>query len=146
MEDYAFTIKFNTLEKKNCTPSDYRQVFVRWLLTDERVKIDTHVYEQDSKGVCHSHGIISLPKGYYRKQLMEKGLHLKLEKIVDRAGWLAYIRKHQKAQPMFPVRAVGKPEVAGRSDQDDSLPDHDSDIEIDTNDNELFKKINYKMF
>lgn len=146
MEDYAFTVKFNTLDKKGCVPSDYDQVFLRWLASDDRVKIDTKIFEQDSKGVCHSHGIVSIPRGYYRKSMMEPGLHLKLDKITDRQGWLAYIRKAQKSKPLFPIRAVGKAEVPVRSDQDGFTPDRDSDIEIDTNDNAMFKKITTKLF
>jgi len=124
MEDFAFTIKYVTEAMRNCVPSDYDKVFDTW--KSHGCVIDTCVYESDSKNVCHSHGIVRIPKGYLRKKLCRKGLHVKMDKITNRQGWLAYINKHQPKkvnnQSMF-SKVV-------RSEQSSQQSDGDSELSI----------------
>lgn len=93
MEDFAFTIKFNTC--KDCHPSvnDYEDVFRYWLMQDPNIDLQDYNYEYDSQDRLHVHGIISLPTKFYRKRLMYNNLHMKLKLITDREGWLSYIHK-----------------------------------------------------
>lgn len=46
-----------------------------------------------NKGVPHYHGIIEIPKGFYRKKLMIRGMHLRLEELYNKKGWMKYINK-----------------------------------------------------
>lgn len=87
---YGFTVKDNRVDT-----TDYRSFFERC----EKMGCPiTHKYsELDSKGKLHYHGIINIPKGFYRKRLMVDGLHLKLVELFDHEGWLKYCQKAQEA-------------------------------------------------
>lgn len=86
---YGFTVKDNRQDV-----TDYDSFFDRC----NKFKCDVQEYygELDSKGRLHFHGIISIPKGFYRKKLCMPGLHLDLEEIYDLKGWVKYIKKDLK--------------------------------------------------
>lgn len=95
-EDWAFTIKFHS--KPDAKPSDYFDVvFKVW--QSYGCQIVSHVFEPDSKGVCHSHGIVSIPKGFYRKRMKIEGVHVFVREITDRKGWIAYMNKTKRLKP-----------------------------------------------
>lgn len=73
----------------------------RWFQRAEAFgcKIDCKYLELDSQKVEHYHGILYIPKGFYRKKLMMKGYHLKLEELFDRKGWMKYITKDATLVP-----------------------------------------------
>lgn len=85
---FGFTVKDNRQDV-----TDYDSFMDR----AKRMECDIQEYypEKDSKGRLHLHGIISIPKGFYRKKLMMSGLHLKLEEIYDIDGWRRYCKKSQ---------------------------------------------------
>lgn len=89
MTEYAFTVKINN--NKDCLPSDYENIFQEW--QKKGLEIKRMVYEKDSQGVCHSHGIVKIPKGVFRKRLCGEGVHFKLEEIYNEGGWTKYIHK-----------------------------------------------------
>jgi len=51
------------------------------------------VYERDSKGIMHVHGLIEFNRCPYFKTLMFEGFAQKFEEIYDRERWLKYIHK-----------------------------------------------------
>lgn len=57
------------------------------------ISVEYKIAERDSLGKVHYHGIIYLPKGFFRKRLMMKGFHIKLVELYDRSGWVKYIMK-----------------------------------------------------
>jgi hypothetical protein len=91
MESYGFTIK---LVRRGYTASkeDYKETLEEWKVHDPSLIVR---YEDDSRGRCHCHGVIQLPKGFYRKSLAPKGYTWKLERIYDEKGWHRYINKDQ---------------------------------------------------
>lgn len=90
---WAFTIK-----NVHSGPDQYDQFFKR--AEGFGCIIDCKYAENDSKGKLHYHGIILIPKGLFRKKLMLHGLHLKLDELYDRAGWLKYITKDANLVPL----------------------------------------------
>lgn len=103
MEIFSFTAKINVNMNIDIAPSDYDNLFSLWVKMG--CIIETKVFEDDTRGKCHVHGIISIPKGMLRKKLMLNGIHIKMEPIYDKSGWLEYIRKTVKPQKLF-VREV----------------------------------------
>ncbi len=89
-ELYAFTVKILKNPKK-ADEKDYEPFFKLFYLN---AKVLSCVGEADPKGVLHYHGVIRIPKKYYRKGLIVKGYHLKLVKIYDVAGWINYCYKN----------------------------------------------------
>ena len=93
---YGYTVKDNRPET-----TDYQSFFDR--CEKFGVKI-THKYpEYDSKGKLHIHGIMQIPKGFYRKKICMDGLHIKLVEIYDEAGWKRYITKDQPKKVQKPL-------------------------------------------
>ena len=78
VQAWGYTIKDNRTET-----TDYES----WFTNAERLKckIVSKSPEYDSKGKLHYHGVIEIPKRFYRKRLMQKGLHLHLQEITDMA-------------------------------------------------------------
>lgn len=122
-EDFAFTLKFNEKDKKNCIPSDYDYIFVLW--QERGIEVVTKRYERDSRGVCHVHGIISAPPKFYWRQLgkLLKGLAWKIDPITDRQGWIRYINKQNNQ--ISPVRmfVVNSDIVSSDSEIEDATND-----------------------
>lgn len=99
MEDWAFTIKFQS--KPDCKPSDYYDVVYK-VWEGLGCRIVSQVFETDSKGVCHAHGIVSIPKSFYRKRMKIEGVHVFIRELTDRAGWIAYMNKTKRLKPIVP--------------------------------------------
>lgn len=91
---FAYTIK--KLNKTNQPPSqgDYDVFFKK--LSKFNITVEYKISELDSKGHIHYHGILYLDKGFYRRKLMIKGFHMKLDEIYDKSGWVKYIHKDCK--------------------------------------------------
>lgn len=85
---YGFTVKDNRIDV-----TDYDSFLDR--CAKFKCIVQEYYGELDSKGRYHLHGIISIPKGFYRKKLVMPGLHLKLEEIYNLIGWTKYIKKDQ---------------------------------------------------
>lgn len=138
MEDYAFTIKYVSKDHTHkYLPSDYDTIFIKWM--NLGCVVETKYAEEDSKGRCHIHGIVNIPKGFLRKKLCQTGLHVKLDKIYERSGWLSYIRKAQAQKPLF------KTTVVYRDTNDDSEQDTDSSIEVPQSE-DVMHRITTKLF
>lgn len=85
---WAFTVK-----DVRADSTDYSPFFTR--AEQFGCEIECKYKELDSKGKVHYHGIMLIPKGFFRKRLMQQGIHLKLDELYDRAGWMKYITKDQ---------------------------------------------------
>jgi len=109
-EKYAFTIKDNRREQ-----SDYFVLFDIW--QKKGCSILCKYPEQDSKGRLHYHGIMTIPKGIYRKTLCPKQYHFMLKPLTDEEGWLRYCKKDQQEEE-----------------------------DVDTNENELLSSLKVKLF
>lgn len=105
MEEFALTVKFNN--KPDCKPSDYIGLFDEWRA---KYSVDIHnvYYEPDKQDVCHAHGLISLPRGFYRKKLSTIGVYYYIEKLHNRAGWLQYASKSQKISAIVVNKSPGE--------------------------------------
>lgn len=86
---YGFTVKDNRQDV-----TDYKSFFDN--VKNNGCKVTCSYNEYDSANRLHVHGIIQIPKGFYRKRLCLQGLHIKLEELYDPEGWIRYIRKDQK--------------------------------------------------
>lgn len=100
MEDYAFTVKVLGNENLKAVPSDYEKVWSHWEKSGCQIKFKNA--EDDSRGVLHYHGILSIPTGFYRKKLSVPGVHNKFEHLYDRKGWLRYCVKNQIRERTIP--------------------------------------------
>lgn len=87
---WAYTVKDNRSET-----TDYNIFFDR--CTKFGIVVNSKYAEYGKHNKLHYHGIMKIPKGFYRKKLMMPGLHLKLKEITDLEGWLEYIKKEQPA-------------------------------------------------
>lgn len=96
MEEFAITLKFN--QKPDCVPSDYLSVLEEWK-DSYGIVIHENAFEPDNKGICHMHGIIAIPKGFYRKRMQRYGLHVMIRPIKDRQGWIRYMYKSYRRVP-----------------------------------------------
>lgn len=85
---YGFTIK------RNDTPNPTQECYLPILknLASKGTIVD-YVYETDSKGRLHIHGILEVVKQPYFKSLIPKGYHFKYEGLYDKSGWERYIHK-----------------------------------------------------
>ncbi len=86
---FAYTVK--ALGANDVTTGHYHPFFDR--LNKLSIEVEYKVSERDKLGKVHYHGIMYLPKGFYRKRLMINGFHIKLREITDKAGWITYIHK-----------------------------------------------------
>lgn len=85
---WAYTVKDNRSET-----TDYYAFFDR--CEQFGCKVVSKFSEHGNHNKLHYHGVIKIPKGFYRKKLMMPGLHLKLKEITDYEGWLEYCKKEQ---------------------------------------------------
>ena len=86
---WAYTIK---CLKPTVTRSEYENIVQRWR---DNCIVEYEVYELDPKGYLHVHGIVRIPKGYYRKKLNTREFHTYLTEVTNREGWERYIMKDQ---------------------------------------------------
>jgi hypothetical protein len=87
---YAYTIKSLGSELE----ADYEPFFKK--LDYFKITVEYKIKEFDKSGKSHYHGILYLPKGFFRKRIILKGFHLKLEELYNKAGWIRYIHKDIK--------------------------------------------------
>jgi len=88
MDTFAFTVKDNRVDS-----TDYLPFFDN--LDKKKCIVKAKCGEYDSKGKLHYHGIVSIPKKCFRKNLCLTGLHLKMKPIYDEEGWERYYKKDQ---------------------------------------------------
>lgn len=86
---FAYTVK--ALGAVNINKNHYDSFFQK--LDKLGVKVEYKIGEKDSLGKLHYHGIIYVKKGFFRKRIMMKGYHVKLEEIYNKEGWVKYIHK-----------------------------------------------------
>lgn len=91
--EYAFTVKYLGKENVKKVPSDYDPIWAHW--AKQECNVIEKEFEPDSLGACHCHGIVAIPKNLFRRNLCITGVHMKLDPITDKAGWLRYMRKNQ---------------------------------------------------
>lgn len=84
---YAYTVKNLGSEMD----ADYTPFFDR--LSKYDIKVEFKVKEFDKHGKSHFHGILYLPKGFWRKRIMVHGYHIKLVEVYNKEGWIKYIHK-----------------------------------------------------
>lgn len=91
-ETFAITIKINKLE---ALPSEYLELIKLWF---KQYKVDVYNYffEDDGHGICHLHGLVDIPMGFYRKRLHTPGVHFMITKLFNKQGWLEYCSKQSK--------------------------------------------------
>lgn len=85
---FAYTLKLNSL---TATKADYATFFDK--LKKFNIECEYKIMEYDASGRLHYHGIIYLPKGFFRKRICIPGMHIKLVELYSRDGWLSYIKK-----------------------------------------------------
>lgn len=95
---YGFSIKRNDV--KAPTQQDYMPILKG---LSRKGDIIEFIYETDSKGKLHIHGILEVNKTPYFKTLVPKGYGTKFELIYDLEGWKRYMHKdvpneHESAQ------------------------------------------------
>lgn len=93
---FAYTVKI--LKGNTATKQDYAPFFNK--LEKLGIPVEYKIAEKDSKGKLHFHGILYLKKGFFRKRICVKGIHVKLEELYDRKGWLKYIHKDVMYHPL----------------------------------------------
>lgn len=92
MQSYGFTIKCNlkSIEPNNET---YKNILKEWAKVGT-IRACYYECDNSNRARLHCHGVIELPKGFYRRRLdIGKGYHWKLKPITDLTGWMHYIRK-----------------------------------------------------
>lgn len=90
---YSLTVKCND-KSKHPLVGDYQE----WIYNaeDKGVDILSPFYEVDSKDRLHLHAVLLGPKNLYKKKLMYKGYHQKIDEIPswgDLIAWSDYIQK-----------------------------------------------------
>lgn len=90
-EEYAITMKFNGTEEPDIFM--YENLLKRWKRLD--VHVPLRMYERDSHGRLHLHGLVRMPKNFWRGKLHSKNLHYKISSIFNRERWIRYCKKNQ---------------------------------------------------
>ena len=86
---YAYTLRSNCAGLP--TEADYDTFFAK--CSKFKIQVEYKISELDKAGRLHYHGIIYIPKGFYRKRLMVQGMSIKLKEVTNKEGWIAYIHK-----------------------------------------------------
>lgn len=94
MNYYALTLKKNVPKNVTCKRSDYDVIWK----TFEKYDVQTrHLqWELDRSLRLHYHGVVILPKNFYRRKLMLEGFHLNLlplRTMDDYNRWVRYCYK-----------------------------------------------------
>lgn len=58
-------------------------------------KVTRNVFEKDSLGKWHIHGVVELPNGFLRKKICVGGYAVKLKEMWNEEGWEDYMSKEQ---------------------------------------------------
>lgn len=89
MESWAITIRKQMKVSVTVTEADFDPI-----LKKMGAKLKHHVFEQDkAKDHKHLHGIVELPRNYFRKNIQLKGFHTYFERIYNLNGWVKYMEK-----------------------------------------------------
>lgn len=92
MESWALTIRKQMRVSDTVTEADYEPI-----ISLMGTKLIRHVFEKDkAKDHKHLHGIIELPRNYFRSKLMLKGFHTHFVRIYNIDGWVKYMEKDQE--------------------------------------------------
>lgn len=91
---FCFTLKYLCQSTYESTLMDYDPVFTLWEKFGCEIEYNCEEQNKQRSGV-HFHGIVWIPKNLYRKRLLPKQFHLKLEEPKSRHAWLKYIMKEQ---------------------------------------------------
>lgn len=110
MTTWGFTLKCNYNVYVNHRYDDqyylarYARIVVSWRHLGATILNES--FERDSTGKLHIHGVIKLPRGFYRKTLMTTGDHLDLVKLPTLGKireWSGYCDKDQDILVLTPV-------------------------------------------
>lgn len=89
MQDFAVTYRKHGKKSDTVLEEDFKP-----LLDFLGKKLVTHCFEKDKdKDHVHLHGVIKIPKTYFRKKLCFEGFNVKIIPIYDMRGWLRYLAK-----------------------------------------------------
>lgn len=88
---WAFTLKVLHNRVDEIFEDDYVPFFKK--LVKAKCILDFNVYEHDSRGKMHIHGIFTCPRNYYVKRLAVPGLSHKFVEVYDYDGWKKYCHK-----------------------------------------------------
>jgi len=88
---WAFTIKI--LHKPAVVDeTTYEKVLAKFMRMGE---VKYWVFEHDSCGVGHVHGVIELPCGTLRRKLITSNFNINLVALHDEEGWKRYLNKEK---------------------------------------------------
>lgn len=92
---YGYTIKL--MDKKAPTHEDYVPLLQK---LNSRIEVLSNVFEDKNKhglpATLHVHGVFKCNKNPYLKKVLGNGVHVKLEKIYNLAGWRKYMFKNSE--------------------------------------------------
>ncbi len=89
-ELYALTVKI--LKDPKCADEKHYEPFFKVLYS--LTEVVCICSEKDKNNRLHYHGVVRIKTKFYRKNLCLKGFHVKLTRIYDADGWIAYCFKH----------------------------------------------------
>lgn len=129
MDEYAITVRKTGTRQSDKSRAAYEPYFSFIRRSNKKCELHKYVFEDNkSESGVHLHGVIRIPKGYYRGRLIPSGgaYHVKLEKITDMEGWIRYMQKDQNFREN--VFAISNLKSQCESD---SEPDEQIDIDDD---------------
>lgn len=92
---YGYTLKIN--DKKDPSHEDYVPLLQK---LSSRIEVLSNVFEdrtkRGDKTKLHVHGIFRCNKNPYLKPILNKGVHIKVEKIYNLENWRRYCLKNTK--------------------------------------------------
>lgn len=96
----AITVKKFSKSAKDLTIADY-EFYINWVhKTFQDVMIRQVYYEKDKQHQrLHFHGVVIVPKGFFRKKLQKKDFNVYVTDVYYSKGWNEYSTKDQKKQP-----------------------------------------------
>lgn len=95
---FAYTVKLNKSLHSAPTETEYIPWFDK--LKKLGIELAYKISEKDKRGHLHYHGILYLPKGFFRRRVMMKNFHIKLEELYDKKGWMKYIHKDVRPEDL----------------------------------------------
>lgn len=98
---YSFTVKDNS-KNHYPMPCEYNE----WIdnAYQKGFDVQCYFYELDSRGRLHMHGCAIAKPNFYKKSLLYKGFHQKIDVIpsfIDLARWSDYIQKEYVNQDSY---------------------------------------------
>lgn len=102
---WSFTYK-KSGKADNVKSSDYLHILT---VLKRHGNVTRNYYEKDSKGKWHVHGVVELPKGFYRARVCLPGYHVHFKEIWNEEGWEDYMRKDQLLGDKTPAMVQESP-------------------------------------